>query len=214
MVITCFGDSITYGAWDAEGGWAHRLRKRADVWNREPGPEAYARVYNLGIPGNTSDDVVYRFEAELHTRMRPGEETVCVFAFGINDSALLLPSEKHRIEPESFQRNVRKVIEHVQAYTSRVLFVGLTPVEEAKTCPLPHYPDQAYRMVDILLYNNLLRELCREGGVSCIDLLSGWSADLGMDGLGEDGLHPDARGHAWIEERVYEGLRTVVTMPF
>jgi lysophospholipase L1-like esterase len=30
MRLLIFGDSITYGAWDIEGGWAARLRKFLD----------------------------------------------------------------------------------------------------------------------------------------------------------------------------------------
>ena len=31
--ILIFGDSITYGAWDKEGGWVQRLRKFLDERN-------------------------------------------------------------------------------------------------------------------------------------------------------------------------------------
>lgn len=31
MRILVFGDSIVYGAWDTEGGWAERLKKREDL---------------------------------------------------------------------------------------------------------------------------------------------------------------------------------------
>lgn len=212
--MTFFGDSIVYGSWDSEGGWVQRLRKRADAWNLKARPAQFARVFNLGIGGNTSDQLVYRFEAEFSARLRKEYETICVFAVGINDASIVLPSERHRVEPEDFQRHVRTLIERTRFYTSKIAFVGLTPVDEVKTNPRLSSPEEAVRMVDIFFYNRLLQQITAEEGVLYIDVLQDWMAELGDKGWSQDGLHPNAEGHAWMAERIYAGLHQNFSLPF
>ncbi len=45
-LILVFGDSIAWGLWDDGGAWAERL------WDARS-----RNVYNLGVDGETSDDV-------------------------------------------------------------------------------------------------------------------------------------------------------------
>lgn len=47
MRILIFGDSITYGAWDSEGGWADRLKRWAHQHYLANGTKL--QVINLGI---------------------------------------------------------------------------------------------------------------------------------------------------------------------
>jgi len=54
--LLALGDSITYGAWDPAGGWVARLRANACAKHRtDPW-----LVHNLGIPGDTSADLLRR----------------------------------------------------------------------------------------------------------------------------------------------------------
>lgn len=62
MVICIFGDSITWGASDSEkGGWVERLKiyfgEKYDI-----------NVYNLGISGDATEDLLVRIEKELRSR--------------------------------------------------------------------------------------------------------------------------------------------------
>ena len=80
QTIFVFGDSIGKGVGDTqECGWAHRL----DKYFRNK--EHDISLYNLSISGDTSADVLQRFEAEMSFRERVKEETVIVFAVGTND---------------------------------------------------------------------------------------------------------------------------------
>jgi lysophospholipase L1-like esterase len=54
--ICVFGDSITWGAYDPErGGWVNRLRN--DLEKKE------IESYNLGISGDTTADLLKRFNS-------------------------------------------------------------------------------------------------------------------------------------------------------
>ncbi|MCX6743407.1 MAG: GDSL-type esterase/lipase family protein, partial [Candidatus Parcubacteria bacterium] len=85
--ILIFGDSITYGAWDKEGGWVARLRKFVDE-KIFADPNYYNIILNLGISGNNSTDILRRFEFELQQRIKEEGEIVIIFAFGTNDAQL------------------------------------------------------------------------------------------------------------------------------
>ena len=55
-----FGDSITYGVIDREGGWANRLRKYLDARTLDSNGKDLFMLYNLGISGDTSADLLAR----------------------------------------------------------------------------------------------------------------------------------------------------------
>ncbi|MBU6500990.1 MAG: hypothetical protein KGJ89_02590 [Patescibacteria group bacterium] len=75
MNICIFGDSITWGASDTEkGGWVERLKTYF-------GNKYEAIIYNLGIPGDTTIDLLKRVESECKSR----KPDLIIFSIGIND---------------------------------------------------------------------------------------------------------------------------------
>ena len=64
MNVLIFGDSITWGAYDPEqGGWATRLRNYFEEKDND------IDVYNLGISGDTTADLLERIEIEAKSRV-------------------------------------------------------------------------------------------------------------------------------------------------
>ena len=62
--LTVFGDSITFGKGDTlEQGWCGRLKK---YFENKGGNH---RLYNLGISGETTKDVLERFDVEAKARV-------------------------------------------------------------------------------------------------------------------------------------------------
>ena len=57
LLVFVFGDSIAWGLYDDRGGWVGRL------WNGRS-----RLVYNLGVDGETSEDISKRFIAEAKVR--------------------------------------------------------------------------------------------------------------------------------------------------
>jgi len=204
MIYLVFGDSITYGNWDLEGGWVGRLRKYLDHISINSNFERYYEIYNLGVSGDTSRGVLERFERETKVRFEKDEITL-VFAIGINDS-LFFNAEKHfKVTPEEFSENAKKIIEISREYTPRILFIGLTPVDEQKVDPIPWRPESSYKNEYIEKYNQLLKEICQVEKVVFINLLEKLGVDNFVDNL-IDGVHPNSEGHQKIFEIAIKSL--------
>lgn len=80
-----FGDSIAYGALDAQGGWVARLRAYIDSLTLDD-PNSYFRLFNLSIGGDSIEGLLKRFEYEAEQRLSEEANTTIIFAIGINDA--------------------------------------------------------------------------------------------------------------------------------
>lgn len=117
-IINIFiGDSITYGVGDTDSfGWVNRLR----YLNSK---EYY---FNLGIPGQNSNDIALRFNNEISTRYNKEDTFRIIYAFGIKD-ALLLNENKN--QESIFLKNIKEIITTTKTFTSNIYFLGLLPVD-------------------------------------------------------------------------------------
>jgi len=203
--ILIFGDSITYGAWDKEGGWVQRLRKFLDEKNLIDS-DSYYLVYNLGVSGNNSKDLLERFEFETKQRLKENEETIIIFAIGINDSQFIhSKKDNHRVPIGKFKDNIQKLIKLTQKFSSKIIFVGLTPVDETKTTPIPWSTDKSYKNEYIQKYNETIKNICDENKIYFIEIFEKLK-EMSYQELLEDGLHPNSEGHQKIFEIVREFL--------
>lgn len=203
--ILVFGDSIACGAWDCEkGGWVNRLREFLDrkiLVNRK----FDYRVYNLGVSGDTTEDLLYRFEFEAKNRLKESEENVFIIAIGINDSLLLIDKKELITPSEKFRKNIQKLIKLSHKFTEKIIFVGLTPVVESKVNPLPWRKEVSYKNEYIKKYNEIIKSVCKENDVKFIEIFEEWiKSDYKI--LLEDGVHPNSKGHEKIFETVKDFL--------
>lgn len=201
--ILVFGDSITYGAWDTEGGWVQRLRRYLDARTLSD-PDSYYLVYNLGVSGDTTEDLLERLGFETKQRLDEEEEAVFIFAIGENDSAFINKRkrhQRHQVEPKDFERNVLKLIRLARKYASKIVFVGLVPVDDAKVDPVPWRPEISYRNEYISAYNRILKAVCRKRKIPFVDVFDELAKE-DYKHLLEDGAHPNSRGHRKIFESV------------
>jgi lysophospholipase L1-like esterase len=208
MTILIFGDSITFGAWDHEGGWVARLRKIADKKTIASEGSYYRKIYNLGISGDKTTEVLVRFEQEAKARLKEGEECAVIFAIGTNDSQYLLEQNVHRTSPEDFEKNIRQLIVRARALTSRILFVGLLPVEDDKVDPIPWAPTKAYRTTFIAQYHAIIARICKAEKVDFVDVFSLFSGEA-IDSLFVDGVHPNDEGHKKVFGMIHDALVTL-----
>ena len=195
MNLLIFGDSITWGASDNEhGGWATRLRN--DL------VESDIDVYNCGISGDNTDDLLERFSVEAGARISE-EETVVIFAIGINDSQYTGSRENTRVPKDKFVSNLEFLIQQAQKLPARILFVGLTHVDESKVMPIPWSDENKnYDNTNIDLYNSLIESVCKEQNLPFLNILD----LLDLNDL-EDGLHPNTEGHRKMYETIKGFLR-------
>lgn len=202
--ILVFGDSITYGAWDKEGGWVSRLIKSLNEKNLSD-PNFYCLVYNLGISGDTVKDLLGRFELETKERLKEDEEIIFIFEIGLNDSQFIHSKNSLRFSPQEFQDNLQKLINLAQTFSSKIVFVGLTPVDESKVDPLPWATDKSYKNEYVQKFNDIMKSVCKENKVYFIEIFEKL-IEAGYKNLLEDGAHPNSNGHKKIFEIVEDFL--------
>ncbi|HEX9609106.1 MAG TPA: GDSL-type esterase/lipase family protein [Candidatus Paceibacterota bacterium] len=190
MTICVFGDSIAWGAYDVEGGWVERLKRY--VWTTHDG-----EVYNLGISGDTSDGVLARLTQEA----KPREPDLIIIAVGVNDAQYEETPSNPRTSIESFSENINAIANEAKALAKKVVFIGLTCVDESRTKPISWSPKKFYDNERIRAYNEALMVAAGSMHHSCVrtfDLLE--VSDF------EDGLHPNSKGHEKLFEHIKDEL--------
>ena len=192
-----FGASIVYGAADLEkGGWAWRLNlfvSGKTQWD--------VHAYNLGVSGDTSDDLLKRFGFECDQRRKPG---MILIAIGTNDSQYIDEPGNYHVPPERFRENLMKLLDMAKARTGKVAFIGLMPVDERKTMPIPWKTDTYYTKGNVEKYDRIAREACNEKQVPYIDMMKVFPE--AAEEFFSDGLHPNAKGHQMVFEAVKQFL--------
>ena len=191
--IGIWGDSITWGAVDREGGWADRL-KRFFLEKYDD-----MEVYNLGISGDTSTGVKARFEVECSAR----ETGIVVFAIGINDAMSVGGIQKTNLT--TFETNYRWLVEQAQARKSKVVCVGLLRVDESKTVPVRWNSTISYHNEDIEKYDAIIRKVAKEQEVPYVLL-----EDLFTPEDFFDGLHPNDQGHQALFKRMKDVMESLL----
>jgi len=196
--INIFGDSIAYGVFDPAGGWVQHLRSLVEERNINE-EDYWGIVFNLGISGNTSEDIVSRFHSDLEARQGsdPSQEQLFIFAVGVNDSQFLLREKKNKCLLETFEKNLQTLAYAAREFSDKIAFTGLLPVHEKLVNPIPWSPDNAYQNKHILKYNQSIFDFCQREKLDFLDLWPLWKEDNAGEYL-HDGVHPNGRGHELI----------------
>ncbi|MEK7076153.1 MAG: GDSL-type esterase/lipase family protein [Patescibacteria group bacterium] len=191
--ICIFGASTTWGAWDLEkGGWVNRLRLFIDS------QESDIFVYNLGVSGDNTFDLLDRFDIEAEAR----QPNLFIFSIGDNDT-ITHSNGEHYVQLSQYEQNIKELIKKSKVFTNIIVFVGVKKVlDESKTTPVSWDDDVHYTNRNIEIYNSKLRTICEEEGVLFLDTLN-----LMAPGDIEDGLHPNSQGHEKIFQVVKDFLQ-------
>ena len=188
MEIGIWGDSITFGSCDSEAlGWAGRLRKTLPT-------DDYNQLYNFGICGETSEDLLKRFDIEAKAI---GPDTI-VFAIGINDSKFPSESDINKIPPVKFEENLNELLQQAKNYTAQITLVGLTRVDDEWRS----VRGSRFLNEEIEKYDSIIKKVADEHNyrfISVIDVVDPIT-DLA------DGLHPNATGY----QRMFEKIKSEV----
>lgn len=191
MQILIFGDSITYGLYDEEdSGWVNRLRKKLENNKKEK-----YTIYNLGIPGDRTYNLMNRFDIELNSRLKNDEEKMVVFAIGINDTQEC--NGKINVDLQTFKNNIQDLIDKSKKYTNDIIFIGLTNVDEKRVGPFKIAPEKRYVNDYIINYDDEIEKICNKNHIKYIKTFG----MLDDDDL-FDGLHPNSNGHKKLYEKI------------
>lgn len=206
MKIIVFGDSIPYGIWDDEGGWAQRLKQFLHEKTLSSNMDEYYMLYNLSVSGNTTVDLLKRFEFEILERLKEEKDRcIIIFAIGTNDAQWINNENKMRTSEEEFKINIQKLIDLAKKYTKDIIFVGVLPFDESKTTPIPWDTLKEFWNKNGQKYNDIIKNVCEKNNVIFVELLDKWKT-LEYKELLKDGLHPNSEGHKLIFEEVKKTL--------
>jgi len=188
MNIGVWGDSITHGSCDEEAlGWVGRIRKALPA-------DDYNHIYNLGICGDTSDDLMNRFDVELDA-IHPEK---VIFAVGINDSKFPEGSDTHLISLDKYEQNIRTLIEKSKTYAKTITVVGATRVDdEWRSARGSRFMNE-----EIAKFNEVMKTVATEYNLDYIDVFE--ILDPATDLA--DGLHPNAQGYQKMFEVIKANL--------
>jgi lysophospholipase L1-like esterase len=192
--ILCFGDSITFGRGEVPSkSWCGRLKDVVEPLGSHHG------VYNLGVPGQTSTDLMQRFDTEAQGRIRikrPEDKYLIIIAIGTNDCEFdgMPDKGKPRTTPEKFGENISALIARTKSYQADVVFLGLPPIDESRTLP---FEETSFTLERVKLFNNIIKEKCEREAVEFLDVFTLMSKE-DYSSLLADGLHPNSKGYDFM----------------
>ena len=182
MEIGAWGDSITYGAGDTTGlGWVGFLRSH--FYEKDYG------VYNRGICGDTTEDLLKRFEIEVNSI----EPNLIILAVGINDSKIPEGQAGNKVPFAQFQKNIKELIDKAKSKAQKVIVVGLTEINEETVGS-----SSVFRNETIKKYDDYLKEIADVEDVNYVDM----QGVLDIQSDLEDGLHPNAKGYKKMFDKI------------
>lgn len=182
--LAFLGDSFVVGVGDPKGqGWVTRVIARSQA------PEADLTVYNLGVRGATSSDVLDRFRTEVPTRFEGRSDRRLIVSVGTDDVLTGMSVARHRL-------NLATILD--EAASSSVGAFVLSP---------PPGPDaQANALLEVFV--DAQADVCSRRGVPFVDAyrpLLGhdqWDSDLAASTIPG---HPGQAGYGLIAWLVLNG---------
>jgi acyl-CoA thioesterase I len=199
--ILCFGDSITHGRGEMPGiGWVGRLKEYYES------QDFYNCVFNLGIPGNTSEDMLERFDVEAKARViyrRPDSEYIMTISVGTNDIGGEGSPEAVVVDKEQFRKNILSLISKAKEFTEKLVFISTLPVDDSKS-PVGGLYFTNKKQEE---YNDIVKECCEKEKVLFLDLYSDWIKIDYLELL-VDGIHPNDKGYELMYKQIKEFLIT------
>ena len=164
--IYCFfGDSVTQASY-VKTGWVDLLK----MYLEEKYKEDSISVFNLGINGNTTDDVLKRVEAESRAR----NPSSIIFSIGVNDTKF-----DNEIQ---FKKNIKNIIEKAKGLNSDITFIGLVLGN--------NIIEDNFSLLKTKRYNQIIKEIAESNKCRFIELFDKLEPTDFMDGL-----HPNEKGH-------------------
>jgi len=208
MRIIVFGDSIAHGAWDTQGGWVQRIRSEYDAQSIKDLGADYPDIYNLSISGDTAQGVLKRINFEMKT-LSHRKQPVIIIAIGMNDSLIYKGVEA--TPPELFKGELQQIVLTAREYTDKILFVGLTAVDDAICNPWPYSSSgKCFNNKRIWEFEKTIRAICKEEQLTHVKIYEKFKTGHEASGLLADGLHPNDAGHQLIAGLVRPVLDKII----
>lgn len=214
MRVFIFGDSIAHGFYDSKGGWVQRLTSDLHMQtlaSMKSSQDFYAEVHNLGISGDTADGVIDRIEGEVEARRLHDTSDLIVISIGINDS--LLRDNMAICDVYDFQEKIEKLADKAKDISGKVVFVGLSPVDESLTDPWKFGSNgEQWKNNRINLFEDTIKQVAITRDIPFIPIHDAFLESMNKGhNLLSDGLHPNDAGHEMIYQIVKPVIGSIVS---
>lgn len=204
--IFIFGDSVAFGCYGKNGGWAGELKNMIEErYLLGNGSEPF--VYNLSIHSQTTNGLLDRMENETKPRFfrEWTGDNIVIFAVGLNDSAYVQSQKGNWVDFNEYRANIKKLIDSAGKFSKKIVFIGLYPIDESKMNPMPYDLDKSYLNDDIKKYDRVLENAAKENSAGYIPIFDKFEA-VDYKNLLHDGAHPNPAGHELIFKTVRDYL--------
>lgn len=189
-----FGDSITYGEYDGIfGGWVDILKRYALQKYNEGSNELI--LFNLGIGGETSEGLVRRISNEMTAR-NAEDGNIVFIGCGAND--LAVKDGNYIVTSEQYKANIEKAVRQAKDFSKGIYMVSILPVSE-KIDGQISASGKVRTNEEVLLYNQILKDIANENSLNYIDFHSAFLEDKEIL-LSIDGVHPNEKGYGMMAE--------------
>lgn len=157
-------------------------------------PDGWEAVH-AGVGGDTIFHILNRLEQDVLIY----KPDILTLAVGINDSRRY-NAGRYEVKLEDFERGLAEFASRMAGSPTRILIVGLTPVDEPRTLPIAE--DLHYTQIAASDYDASLRRFAAQHGYGYVALMPAFEAAGGAAQLTSDGLHPTTAGHELIAQAV------------
>lgn len=185
--VLFFGDSHTVGVGDPSGlGWVGRVVAATHAEGIPLVP------YNLGVRGETSEEVLHRWQGEATARASDLDTTV-VFAVGANDTS---EEEASRVELTDSVGALAAMLRQAEEVGLPAIVVGPAPVGDEQ---------QVERIANL---SSRFAEACEQVGVPFVEVTASlrgnrtWRKEIAES----DEAHPGAAGYEALAQIVLESV--------
>jgi len=198
--IGFIGDSITLGTGDADMlGWPGRVCARARAEGHD------VSLYNLGIRGETSEDIRQRWRSEAVRRLPREFACALIFSFGLND-CVLENGSRPRVSLDRTVANTREILSEAKAWLPST-FIGPAPVDDSRLPPQIN-PEREVRILNsqVEKLSVALAEVAGELGIPYLRLYPLLAASPRWHSIMKQGdsVHPPKAGYELIAELVQQ----------
>lgn len=181
MKLVCMGDSLTEGhGVSSEERFTNLLAEKLNI-----------EVINSGISGDTTAGMLARFN-EMVIKHDPSHVLILG---GTNDLYLSVPNPL-------IISNILAMMRYARYHNIEPIIALPTPIYKGDLEPSIIYLNPEPAAKALYKFRSDLNQFCKEEGLIGIDFYDGFESNMML----EDGLHPNAKGHAWMCTKLIKTL--------
>lgn len=212
LQIFCFGASSVYGVGTVNGSWADLIKQRInlDLYGNNSGKKI--EVFNLGISGEKSAQLEQRLEQEVKAREAFHKEwrKLIIISCGTNDSRAVGSKDSFISSIDEFRDTATQIVELAQKFTSNIIGVGLTPVDNSRTQPLAG-KDTYFDSERIREFEAAYQSVCESKNIAFLEnYMPATKLKWVEEYLYSDGLHSNDKAHQWIFDRLWPMISPIL----